>query len=472
MIHTIQNDAGNPSSMTWSDLDQGSPAFNTGFLAPGVYIGTSKSTTSYANLINFGPVLDLGETPDGDPAPGLDSNRRRDWDVRFAFLEKPDDFISRREPNNGSWDLWDGNWGSDGVMLHFGIGANIDGDPTTGNSDWYVYPREAASARDTSFSAQSGDTSTIIGNQSQRDSYDDGYEYQAKRAGSGQALDEKGRHNAGAAYNDRLEVSYKMELNDPTNADPIKQREVRLSAKVGNVLYSGVFDPGAMGSSVEPNPVADSGVAYTDGFFDWRNATPAMYIGAMNTTSVGAKAVQGIFIPGDHNSDGKVDNSDLAIIQSNQGKMDTTYSKGDLDQDGDTDVNDLNAWQALSNPAAQIDAITDLPQRIAFVHNVLKTWMGDSNLDGVFTSADFVQVFVAGEYEDATEDNSTWTEGDWNGNKDFESSDFVTAFIDGGYEAGPRPAVAAVPEPASIIASLMGLTLVVLSGRRKRQFPR
>ena len=50
---------------------------------------------------------------------------------------------------------------------------------------------------------------------------------------------------------------------------------------------------------------------------------------------------------------------------------------------------------------------------------------GDATGDGVFDSADMVQAFQAGEYEDALPGNSTFAEGDWNGDHEFESSDMV-----------------------------------------------
>ena len=60
---------------------------------------------------------------------------------------------------------------------------------------------------------------------------------------------------------------------------------------------------------------------------------------------------------------------------------------------------------------------------------------GDANHDGVFDSADLVQVFQAAEYEDDTPGNSVWEEGDWNGDGDFTTSDLVVAFQTGGYVA-------------------------------------
>ncbi len=101
--------------------------------------------------------------------------------------------------------------------------------------------------------------------------------------------------------------------------------------------------------------------------------------------------------------------------------------------------------------------IIDPTERSTYVHEVLMTWVGDSNLDGEFNSSDLVAVFEAGQYEDAIDDNSTWVTGDWSGDREFDSSDLVSAFRDGGFEQGPRPAVAAVPEPSSLILLAIGI---------------
>ena len=86
------------------------------------------------------------------------------------------------------------------------------------------------------------------------------------------------------------------------------------------------------------------------------------------------------------------------------------------------------------------------------------TWIGDANLDGEFNSGDFVDVFGSGKYE--TGELARWSEGDWNADEQFDSSDVIAAFQDGGYETGSRAAVAAVPEPSSLLMLTLGLLSV------------
>lgn len=71
---------------------------------------------------------------------------------------------------------------------------------------------------------------------------------------------------------------------------------------------------------------------------------------------------------------------------------------------------------------------------------------GDANRDGLFSSSDLVQVFVMGEYEDASTNNSIWSDGDWNLDGEFTSADLVIAFQSGGYESpiGARPVPAEI----------------------------
>lgn len=83
--------------------------------------------------------------------------------------------------------------------------------------------------------------------------------------------------------------------------------------------------------------------------------------------------------------------------------------------------------------------------------------LGDSNLDGIFNSADLVQVFSAGEYEDNIPFNSTWEEGDWNSDLDFDSSDLVFVFSEGGYSASAFT----VPEPHSPFSPIVLVAIIL-----------
>jgi hypothetical protein len=96
---------------------------------------------------------------------------------------------------------------------------------------------------------------------------------------------------------------------------------------------------------------------------------------------------------------------------------------------------------------------------------------GDSNGDGQFNSADLVDVFQTGEYEDALPENSDWIDGDWDGDREFGSSDFVVAFQDGRYEQAPLFAsrLPAVPEPSGLGAALVAVGLMTYRVRRRKK---
>ena len=145
---------------------------------------------------------------------------------------------------------------------------------------------------------------------------------------------------------------------------------------------------------------------------------------------------------------------------------------GDFDGDGELTAADIDALSqevaaGTNNVSFDVngDNLVNQTDRTVWVETLKNTWFGDSNFDGQFNSTDFVTVFVAGEYEDGVAGNSGWATGDWNGDMDFDSSDFVAAFQGAGFEAGPRAAVAAVPEPSSIALLLVGMLFCI---RRRR----
>ncbi len=148
---------------------------------------------------------------------------------------------------------------------------------------------------------------------------------------------------------------------------------------------------------------------------------------------------------------------------------------GDYSGNGTLDAADLDL-QAVAMVGGQNpknfdlngDNLVDFGDREMWLHDLKKTWVGDANLDLVFDSNDFVQVFVAGKYE--TGGPAQWEEGDWNGDRLFDTNDFVAAFVDGGYEIGQRPgAVSAVPEPSTIGLSLLAVGPMLLAWRTRRR---
>ena len=72
---------------------------------------------------------------------------------------------------------------------------------------------------------------------------------------------------------------------------------------------------------------------------------------------------------------------------------------------------------------------------------------GDANLDGIVNSADLVAVFQAGEYEDDDVGNSTFEEGDWDGDSDFTTRDLVLLFQLGLFQKNATSLFYGLPVP-------------------------
>ena len=119
---------------------------------------------------------------------------------------------------------------------------------------------------------------------------------------------------------------------------------------------------------------------------------------------------------GDLNSDSIIDARDIDLLcqEIRSGNGEATF---DLNDDGAVDDNDL----------------------AHLVNEIIGTWFGDANLDGVFNSSDLVLIFRAGQYEDNIQGNSTWETGDWGCDGEFTTNDLVVAFQNGGYLAATRP---------------------------------
>ncbi|MCA9212886.1 MAG: PEP-CTERM sorting domain-containing protein [Planctomycetales bacterium] len=145
----------------------------------------------------------------------------------------------------------------------------------------------------------------------------------------------------------------------------------------------------------------------------------------------------------------------------------------DVNGDGAIDVQDINDLMAKirvgdASADANEDSLLNESDIASYVATTFNTYVGDSNLDGVFGSADLVTVFTASQYEDSVPMNSTWETGDWDGDQEFGTHDLVAAFTDGGYERGPRVAAAVqVPEPTSGL--LLAIGIIVLCSARKRR---
>ena len=232
---------------------------------------------------------------------------------------------------------------------------------------------------------------------------------------------------------------------------------------VNQVPYDGTFTASpnseAIGIGVKTSDAgdaADSGVpAYWNGMLDelaiWHRALSTDEISSLYVLgSAGQSFIGGPAMPGDFDRNGVLDAADIDQLSS-EVRLGTNKAEFDLNQDGQ--VNDLDRYK--------------------WVDELKHTYIGDSNFDGEFSSADFVTVFQAGQYEDAVAGNSGWATGDWNGDTEFNSSDFVAAFQLGSYEAGPRPAALMVPEPwGARMLLISGVSLLPFRNRFARRASR
>ncbi|MCA9199907.1 MAG: lamin tail domain-containing protein [Planctomycetales bacterium] len=157
--------------------------------------------------------------------------------------------------------------------------------------------------------------------------------------------------------------------------------------------------------------------------------------GVLSTVWMAAAPTPGEFgssFDPDVNGDGQVTAADIDAVCLN---VRANVGSFDLDGNGQLNSNDV----------------------LFFVTDVLRTSVGDVNLDGVFNSGDLVAIFTAGEFEDGVSGNSTYAEGDWNCDGDFGTGDLVLAFQAGSYVATAtssvraETAIDALPEEASQI---------------------
>jgi hypothetical protein len=149
-----------------------------------------------------------------------------------------------------------------------------------------------------------------------------------------------------------------------------------------------------------------------------------------------------VAVPGDFDNSGQLDAADIDDL-TGQSAGGTNLGAYDLNSDAAVNEADVRVW----------------------IRDLFNSWVGDADLNGEFNSSDLVAVLASGTYE--ADVPSVWSTGDFNGDGRTNSGDLVAALADGGYEAGPRTAVAAIPEPAAMsLAMLAGLALVRCRRRR------
>ena len=441
ILHTAAPDAEESTLATWSNLSQ-QGGNGDGLRAPGMFIGQSPSTRSYPDsVLLLGGVFDVaGEGKNGDSA------NRTNWDIRLGFIEDPDEFVGQRTPNNGTWDLWAADWGTDGIDLQMFIQATDDTDQSPiGSTDQHIAPWQE-------ILFQSGFT-PAEGFRDERDRArsPDGIQTSEMTAFSadGEVPGIRNWTPTGIAYEDPLPIEWWMEQTNP-GADPntVEGREVTFNVRAGEALFQQSFDPGNADNPKIPNPVTDPENPFTDGFFDWQNATPVMYIGAGGGTAVGGTGQMGFFNPTppvgcDFDNSGSCDIVDLdELLYTGLSSGDTKY---DLDSSGTVDLGDRDAF---------LREVGSLP--------------GDADLSGMNEAADLNALGRNWQANDIT----SWANGDFNGDGTGDAADLNELGLwwqqtGDDFAAAQGAAQAAVPEPGSSVLTLACLLVWTVMRRRR-----
>jgi len=240
--------------------------------------------------------------------------------------------------------------------------------------------------------------------------------------------------NGGVSPEDESETESEWELleggKNKQAEDEVRDDNKSVIRRYEYFKYTGLYDE-------EHEPLS----AFLD---DEMDEPPAGELGAFIAANMVAVNLVAPLLPGDFDQDDTLSLMDLELLASalHAGNANLAF---DLNGDDQVSTEDQRVW----------------------VEDLKRTWFGDATLDGEFNSADLIQVFQAGEYEDGALLNSTWSTGDWNADAEFDSGDLVTAFQTGGYEQGPRAALAAaVPEPHGYAFSAL-LTLGLAAIRRR-----
>lgn len=476
LLSSATNVDGNAGEAEWTDVNQRQAADLAGqpkhtLTAPGMFIGTKNHKTEDGwvvsnpdQLLYLKPLIDES----GD-AVTSDSNANVFWDTRFGFMENPQDYIDNVEPNSNQLDLWTGEFNTDAVYLqnHISRDDSVSDQVLTRTGHGGSFKLHAASSQ--------------FADERERQNY----ELTRSQIGTGEEQERTGFINAGTAYGDPVEVAWGMRLNAPDDEDEIFAREIEFFVKVGNVVSSGVFDPGEDGEFTDAPPNQD-GEDFEDLYFDWQNAIPVFFAGAQGLAQ--GTGGMGIFTPGDFGADGSVNLDDFNRLAGSYGAAATTYASGDFTQDGITNEADLTAWADLASDAVKSEAVgavsgdvggtaydfdgsggTD-DADVSFVSNlfgvdgtgggcVVGALVGDFDGDGSVAFADFLVLS-----SNFAQEVGTYEEGDANCDGTVDFADFLSVSTNFGATAASP---AAVPEPSSGLLVMLG-AMLALAARRHR----
>ncbi len=434
-LPTAVADEGDPNVATWSNVSH--PA--NPLKSPGMFIGQSQSTTSYEDNVFFlGGLFDF----EGGGING-DSISRTEWDFRVGFLEDPEEFVGVRQPNDESWDLWAGQqhnpagWGSDGVSLQLVTGATDNASLSpVGSTEQYIRANAVGIVLQAG-----GPPAATLAHEGNREGFPNGVQTTELMGfgPQGEITPINTNTATDVAYDDRLDISFGME--EAPGGD------VNFYVRVGEVLYQQSFDPGSPDDPKIPNPNNDPDNPFTDGFFDWRNATPVIFAGAIGGT-VGATGIMGFRNP----------NPSLPC---------------DFDQNGVCDIIDLDELMYVglggTDPKYDLDGSggsIDLDDRDEFLLQV-DSLPGDSDLSGMNDAAD---LNALGTHWQAN-DLMSWADGDFNGDGSGDAADLNELGIwwqktGADFAAAQAASPSAVPEPASALLAVACLFGLMATRRR------
>ena len=428
-------DEADPNVATWVNMSHpGNP-----LKSPGMFIGQSPSTTTYEdNVFYLGGIFDI----EGGGKYG-DSATRTEWDFRVGFLEEPDEFVGVRQPNDESWDLWAGaqhnpeGWATDGVSLQLVTGASDDANQSPiGSTEQFV----RANGNGIVLQA-GGPPAASLAHEGNREGFPNGVQVNDLTGFSpqGEIADTSSEVETGVAYEDNLEISFWMEDAGDGN--------VNFVVNLGEVIYQQTFDPGSPDDPKIPNPNTDPNNPFTDGFFDWQNATPVIFVGAIGGT-VGATGQMGFTNPNPPGADCDFDDSGACDLADLDELLYTGLGSGDLKYDLDG------------------TGVVDLGDRDAFLRDEnVRSLLGDANLDGVNGAADLNAI---GTNWLAAADS--WARGDFNGDSVTNASDLNDLGIwwtqTADDFANAAAATAAVPEPTGVVMLILGMVGLLATRRR------